>query len=296
VVAAYYTGGYALDAYASASATAATSGFSAAAVGTTSSYAVGSVYAGAYTAAATSVTGGVIAGAAGGFTASFIGSNGNLRAGVNGAVNGAIFGGIAGNYGSTWNAERVAVTAGTTGLISVANGGQFSDGLRDGLRSSVLSLAVSWAGKTTDSLKLLSCQTSPEESFCKVNRWGELLTDGGRNVQCQDGPGTCWGDNALTRSGMGREGAGLYVKDLNEFGHYYNENGHLGRFVNNVSKVHDLFNAVVGYDWSTGAWISRGPIYDSLFQIYSFAGMIPAAAISGLGNSNNPLLMRAGPR
>ena len=94
---------------------------------------------------------------------------------------------------------------------------------------------------------------------------------------------------------MGREGAGSYDKVSNEFGHYYDENSYLGRFVNNVSKVHDYLNAVPGYDWSTGAWISRGPIYDSLFQLYSFAGMIPAAAISGLGNSNNPLLMRTRP-
>ena len=287
--AAYVTGGYALDVYASSA------GAAAASAAATSGYAAASVaYSTAYAGAAASVTGGAIAGAAGGFAAGFVGSNGNLPAGVNGAVNGAIFGGIAGNYGAAWNIERVAVTAGTTGLISVANGGKFSDGLRDGLRSSLLSLSVSLAGQTTDSLKRLSCQTSPDESVCNLNRWGELLTDGSRNVQCQGGPGTCWGRNVFTASGMGGEGLGLFDAKLNPDGHYYSENSYIGRFINNVSKVHDLFNSA-GYDWSTGAWISKGEIYDSLFQFYSFAGMIPAAAISGLGNSNNPLLMRTRP-
>ena len=293
VVAAYITGGYALEAYAQS--VTATSGYSAAAAAGGSVGAIGADLGfTAYVAAAESMVGGAIAGGAGGFAAGFVGSSGNLRAGVNGAVNGAIFGGIAGNYGNSWNTERIAVTAGATGLISVANGGRFSDGFRDGLRSSLLSLGVSLAGQTTDSLKRLSCQTSANESTCEINRWGELLTDGGRNVQCQRGPGTCWGENWLTRSGMGQEGAGLFDANLNKAGHYYSENGYLGRFINNVSKVHDLFNSV-GYDWSTGAWVSRGEVYDSLFQLYSFAGMVPAAAISGLANSNNPLLTRTRP-
>jgi filamentous hemagglutinin len=130
VVAAYYTGGYALDAYASASATAATSGFSAAAVGTTSSYAVGSVYAGAYTAAATSVTGGVIAGAAGGFTASFMGSNGDLRAGFQGAVTGAVSGGINNYYGSSYPVSRIAANGAAGGMGAVLRGDSFSSGFR----------------------------------------------------------------------------------------------------------------------------------------------------------------------
>lgn len=298
-VASYYTAGAALDWYAGS--VAATSGYAAAgsaaaAAGADTALvamASSSAYSSAYLAAASSMTGGMVAGAAGGFAAGFVSSSGDVRAGLNGAATGAIFGGVAGNYGSDWSAERVGVTAGATGLISVANGGRFSDGFRDGFLSSVLSLTVSLAGQTTDSLKRLSCEVSPKESICGFNRWGELLTDGGRNVQCQNGPGTCWGSNWLTESGMGQEGAGLFDKDWNPAGHYYSENSYLGRFINNVSKVHDLFNSW-GYDGSTGAWISRGPVYDSLFQLYSFAGMIPAAAISGLANANNPLLMRTG--
>lgn len=80
----------------------------------------------------------------------------------------------------------------------------------------------------------------------------------------------------------------------NPTGHFYNENGYFGRFINQVSKVHDLFNSS-GYNWDTGAWVSRGPVYDSLFQIYSFSGMLPAGLATGYASviSQNPMLHRA---
>lgn len=235
-----------------------------------------------------STTSGIIGGTAGGFSAGFVGSNGDLQTGIKGGISGGVFGGINGYYGDTWNAERVAVNSAASGTLARANGGTFREGVLNALRSALAVQGFNYASDATNALKFKSCDLG--NSVCVRNRWGELLTDGWRNKECV---GECWGENWLTSAGMGKEGAGLYDPVTNTEGHYYSENGSLGRFINQVSKVHDFFNSV-GYNGNTGAWISRGEVYDSLFQVYSFAGMGPAALLTGYATvvSENPMLLR----
>ena len=77
--------------------------------------------------------------------------------------------------------------------------------------------------------------------------------------------------------------------------HMYDPGGMFGsrllaRFVNNVSKIHDWFN-IVNYS-NSGLYLSRGVMFDSAFQIYSFAGMPMAGALTVAHYvGNDPALM-----
>ncbi|MDG0865430.1 hypothetical protein EXJ73_23540, partial [Pelomonas aquatica] len=120
VVAAYFTGGAALDWYASS--VAAEAGFAASnaaiasgLVGTEVTAAGVAAESAAYAAAASSFTGGMIAGGAAGFTGSFIASSGNLREGLRGAVVGALSGGI-GNWAGGGAISRM-VGGGVNGYL-----------------------------------------------------------------------------------------------------------------------------------------------------------------------------------
>lgn len=55
-------------------------------------------------------------------------------------------------------------------------------------------------------------------------------------------------------------------------------NRYLARAVNHVSKIHDFFNSV-NYS-SGGLYLSHGAMFDSVFQLYSFAGMPVAGALT----------------
>lgn len=55
-------------------------------------------------------------------------------------------------------------------------------------------------------------------------------------------------------------------------------------FVNRVSKVHDFMNGVPGY--RNGNFVTRGSFYDSVFDVYSMVGMIPAAAYTAVAYAN----------
>ena len=132
IVASYYMGTWALNAYSESEAAAA--GFSAAGAteaGSAEFYALTEeTYVSTYAAASSSVTGGMIGGAAGGFAGSFVASNGNLDAAFKGAINGAIGGGINGYFGSKYSISRVAANGVAGGMGSVLRGGSFSDGFR----------------------------------------------------------------------------------------------------------------------------------------------------------------------
>jgi hypothetical protein len=105
------------------------------------------------------------------------------------------------------------------------------------------------------------------------SKWGELLTDGGRDVDYDTYNKSRLGNWFTQSAGMAKEGSGE---------HLYDENGYIGRFVNFVSKQHDFQNSW-NYSEQTGYYLSRGAAFDSLFQAYSFAGMIPAAVYTGVG-------------
>src|SRR5690606_36580859 len=75
--------------------------------------------------------------------------------------------------------------------------------------------------------------------------------------------------NWFTNSGMAPEGMGQHV---------YSENSWTGRWTNWTSKTHDYLNSW-GYD-ETGFWVSRSELYNTVFQAYSMAGMVPAFAFT----------------
>ena len=125
------------------------------------------------------------------------------------------------------------------------------------------------ATEYTDGLKKLAC-SQPDARPCVDNRWGELLTDGGRDIDYPTYNPNKTG-NWFTNTGMAFEGSAA---------HYYDENGYIGRFINYVSKVHDFQNSW-NYSATTGFYMSRGAAFDTIFQAYSFAGMLPAAAFTG---------------
>jgi RHS repeat-associated protein len=221
--------------------------------------------------AAASFTASIIAGAGAGFVGGFVASGGNIKAALTGAVAGAITGGVAGYYGSEYNISSVFTNSVANGVSTKIQGGDFMDGLRSGLMISFAGYNLGKVTEYTDNLKKLAC-TQDGASPCYTNKWGELLTDGGRDIDYisynPDKNG-----NWFTRNGMASEGSGL---------HLYSENSFVGRFVNFVSKQHDFQNSW-NYSMQTGFYVSRGALFDTLFQAYSFAGMLPAAAVTGVG-------------
>lgn len=149
------------------------------------------------------------------------------------------------------------------------------DGLKMGLITSFAGYSLGKVTELTDSLKKLACAQNGAKD-CMYNKWGELLTDGSRDVD-YDTYNKSKAGNWFTRTGMAGEGSAA---------HWYSENGDVGRFVNFVSKQHDFQNSWT-YSTQTGFYVSRGVVFDTLFQAYSFAGMLPAAAITGVGLSAN---------
>lgn len=119
-------------------------------------------------------------------------------------------------------------------------------------------------------MKQAACDTNG--SICQRNEQGELRTDGARATDWSGNPDRT--GNALTRSGMEAEASGLHIYDPE--GVLGNRN--LARYINHVSKIHDFFNSV-NYS-SEGLYISRGVGFDTVFQLYSFAGMPVAGALT----------------
>ena len=180
------------------------------------------------------------------------------------------------------------------GSASAALGGKFNAGFYIAAGIQAINFGMKYMENITDAHKLNSC-LQPGALECRYNKMGELLTDGGRGPK--QIPGTDAGDgNWLTNGGMADEGTGCYFYDPVGSGHLYREKWLIGRFVNQVSKVHDWFNSDAsmafgfqGYDRATGLWLSGSETYNSLFQVYSFGGMLPAAAFTSVGLSQ-PLL------
>jgi RHS repeat-associated protein len=242
-----------------------TQGFSMTVLGATQTFVTGLSVGGA-------ITAGAIAGAAGAL------QTGSLRSALKGAFSGAIAGAAGGyaNFGSVsgWGdaAKRIGVSALGGCGAGRSSGGSCGKGARLAAYAQVIALSVDQMGKATDDYKLKSCGKGG--SVCNYNDQGELLTDGGRGeLQIA---GTSPGDgNFLTRNGMASEGSGQ---------HLYSENSLLGRYVNKISKTHDYFNSNIsklfgfqGYDSSTGLWLSGTETYNTMYQVYSFTGMLPAA-------------------
>ncbi|OOG39663.1 RHS repeat domain-containing protein, partial [Polaromonas sp. A23] len=170
--------------------------------------------------------------------------------------------------GADWGIVPTVIANATVGGVSASlQGGSFKEGFKSAFVLSVVSEVYKYASKATDASKLKACETG---AACMRNRWGELLTDGSRDVDYTENP--LKEGNWFTKTGMAGEGSGQ---------HLYSENSYLGRFVNAVSKLHDFQNSW-SYSPDTGWYMSRGATFDTLFQAYSFAGMLPAAVGTGV--------------
>lgn len=226
-----------------------------------------------FTATSLSVGGYMAAGAIAGAVSGAI-MTGSLKGAVVGAFSGAMFAGIGGHYGDTWNMSRVGANTVAGGISSKAAGGNFANGARLSFALSMVRMGWEHTKSQTNALKIKACNSGSELS-CKSNKWGELLTDGGRDTDYDTlGYGKQKG-NLITNGGMALEGTG---------DHYYNEDSYLGRYVNKVSKTHDWMNSNLsksigfhGYNADTGFWLSGSEAYNTAFQIYSFGGMLPAS-------------------
>ncbi len=162
---------------------------------------------------------------------------------------------------------RVGVPSIAGGFAAKSAGGSFNQGFKIALATSMIRLGWEKTRTITNNLKMKSLTLSGKEA--KYNRWGELLTDGSRGVR----PGTTGIRSVFGKMTMSMEGSGQ---------HFYSENSWLGRFVNWTSKTHDFMNSG-GYNWDTGFVAnSNSVLYGSLYDVWSFSGMLPAAAFTGV--------------
>ena len=189
----------------------------------------------------------------------------------------AAFSAVNAQYGDAWNTGRVIDNGLVGGAMAKLGGGKFADGFNISAGLAAIRMGWEYTKGVTNGYKLTAC--SQGFSSCKYNDAGELLTDGGRGeIQY---PGTNSGNgNFITNGGMALEGSGR---------HLYQENSLIGRFVNHVSKSHDWLNSDLskafgfrGYDQVTGMWFAGNEAYNTAFQVYSFAGMLPAATFTSL--------------
>jgi RHS repeat-associated protein len=248
-------------------------------------------------------TAGVIAGAVGGAAAGFVGgamgtalNGGNLgqtvSSGLRGAAAGVIMGGVSGYFGNTWNASRVLANGVAGGTGSEIMGGDFKTGF-------IVAGAFAAARWGWDAIKVSVDRSALSSTYDKsvnpkapsslqYDENGLLRTDGTRPTILEQGRSE-YADNWFTRSGMASEGSGKHLYDSGQWleQRLGNPVAQFARtFVNAVSKIHDWQNSW-GYD-SVGRFVSRGQLYDTLFQSYSMAGM-PVAGLTTaalLGGAN----------
>ena len=223
------------------------------------------------------VAAGAAAGAAGGaMGAALYGGSASdiLQGALTGGIAGGIFGGFDYHYGNTWSWERVAANSLAGGVRSTLQGGRFEDGFKMSFITSSARYGWDYARRATDSLKTLACNSGG--SGCTYDERGQIRTDGARDVDWSLNPNK--EGNWLTKSGMAGEGLGQ---------HWYDPGGALDSkflryFVTDVSKMHDWFNSW-SYNSANGFYMSRGTGFDSIFQMYSFAGMPVAGALTAVG-------------
>jgi RHS repeat-associated protein len=226
----------------------------------------------AYSATVSAASTAVASYTAAGFVAGGI-QGGTIESALQGAVAGGIFSGISSAFDNRWSWGRVAVNSVAGGALSEFSGGSFRDGLRFALASSLVMMGWDYTRIQTDAAKMRAC-AQPNAVPCVRNKWGELRTDGARDVDYARNPTRS--SNWLTKSGMEGEGLGT---------HWYDpggplDNRFLARYINQVSKLHDWFNSW-NYNADTGFYMSRGSAFDTFFQLYSFGGMPVAGLITG---------------
>ena len=179
-------------------------------------------------------------------------TTGNLGGAWQGLQGGAISGGLfaeANQLSKNWDwYGRIGARATAGGLSNELQGRSFTDGFR---YNAFFSSAQEW----TDYLARKSGLTARDPAT------GKLRTDGLRVLPTDN-------LSIFASSSMGYEGSG---------NHIYEAIKAARNFIVDVSKMHDTMNSW-SYDWGTGMAMSFGNVWaDSLVDVYSFAGMLPAA-------------------
>lgn len=152
------------------------------------------------------------------------------------------------------------------------------DGFKMNFITSSARVGWEYAREYTDNLKLKSVAQPDGKDKSAYNSWGELLTDGTRVPEMAPGVQPYQANRIMQALSMVPEGSGQ---------HWYSENGPMGRFINQVSKVHDAFNSW-NYNSETGRYISRGQAFDTAFDtLWSFPGMPIAGAYTAVSMSTN---------
>ncbi|WP_229706748.1 RHS repeat-associated core domain-containing protein, partial [Shewanella inventionis] len=244
----------------------------------------------ATSAATLTTTGGIVTGAIAGGVGGFVGGalmtgslKGSLTGALKGAFSGAIFGGIAAHYGNTWNFSRVMSNSVAGGISGEATGGSFREGFKLSFALSMTRLGWEHIKERTNMLKLRA--TKIEGNRPPVyNKHGELMTYSNRDmsqiVGTDAGDGN-WFTNLTKDSGM--EGT-----------IFENKSSTWARSMNAISKGHDFWNSDIsklvgfqGYDSMTGMVLSGTETYNTAFQAWSLAGMVPTAAYTGIAMTAN---------
>jgi RHS repeat-associated protein len=173
--------------------------------------------------------------------------------------------------GGAWGAVIKVVGSAAVGCASSeASGRSCRQGALFAGGFTAADVLYQYATIQTDGLKQTACGAN--QSTCQKNASGELRTDGARETDWSGNPDRT--GNALTRSGMADEASGRHIYDPDGA----LANRLLTRAVNHVSKIHDFFNR---WNYSReGLYLSRGVAFDSFFQLYSFAGMPVAGALT----------------
>lgn len=169
----------------------------------------------------------------------------------------------------TWNFPRVATQAAAGGISSELQGGKFEEGLKLSLLTSAVRLGFETARQYTDTSSLSGSGRH------EYDRFGELRTDGIRRTVYAPGYDASE-NNWFTRLEMAPEGTSA---------HFYDANSLVGRFVNQVSKVHDFQNS---FGYEGGNYVSRSAFYNTAFQVYNAVGIIPAAAYTSIALQPGP--------
>ncbi|GHU16992.1 hypothetical protein FACS189475_00100 [Betaproteobacteria bacterium] len=193
----------------------------------------------------------------------------------------ALAGGVGGYYSDTYNLESLLAKTAAGCATGEITGSGCADGAKTAAALGALAWGYDYTKTATDELKLLECTATDS---CVYDERGVLRTDGARTVDLTNNP--TYAGNWLTNSGMAKEGEP----------HIYDNISWLRNFIVDVSKVHDWQNSW-NYDSTTGKYISQGVWGDSLFQLYSFAGMPVAGAYTAAAYiGQNPWLLYTIPK
>lgn len=217
------------------------------------------------------VVGGMVAGGtAGGMSAAYNHENilnGMAMGMVTGAIGGAAFGVIGNYYGNNWTMGRVVLQGATGGGLAEIQGGKFSHGF-------VLAGGSALAMKGHQAARNWTVQSQLKGTRPTIyNKWGEPIVAGTRD---SSGP--------TNSSGWELDLMEPHDANPNRLGPIrYDVNSELGRFINQVGAVHDVWN---GWNYGANGNVMPGNIgFQTAFGIWSAVGMPPATVYTAFALS-----------